>query len=53
MIWSGDNVAGRIRILGDNQYGSPLNEDPVGDNRNDGNDYIDIGNNNMEVKAFG
>ena len=52
-IWSGDGVAGDLRVHGDNQTSSPLVEDPTGFNRNDGDDYIDIGDNNMEVKAYG
>ena len=52
-IWSGENVAGSIKIHGDNQTSEPLVEDPTGLNRNDGDDYIDIGDNNMDVTAFG
>ena len=52
-IWSGSNVTGDITIFGDNDTSTPLVEDEIGLNINDGDDIIEVGNGNMNVKAYG
>ena len=52
-IRSGENVAAAITIYGDNNTSTPLDEDDLSFNINDGNDIIDVENNNMLVKVYG
>ena len=52
-IWSGDQIIGDLKIYGDNISATPLVEDAAGYNLNDGDDIIDIGNDNANVFAFG
>ena len=53
MIYSGDNVTGQITIFGDSATSSPNVEDATAFNLNDGDDIIDVGNNNTIVKVYG
>ena len=53
LIYSGTNVSDDITIFGDNDTATPLTEDAAGLNINDGNDIIDVGNDNMNVKVYG
>ena len=52
-IFSGFNVVGDITIFGDNDALVPLVENATGLSINDGDDLIDIGNNNVNVKVYG
>ena len=52
-IWSGSNVSGDIKIFGDNDSTTPLTEDATAFNINDGDDLIQIGNNNGNVFVYG
>ena len=52
-IWSGTNVTGDITIFGDNDTSTPLVEDETGLNINDGDDIIDVGNDNSNVRVYG
>ena len=52
-IWSGDQIVGDIKVYGDNKTATPLDEDAAAFNLNDGDDLIDIGNDNGNVFAFG
>ena len=49
MIWSGSNISDTISIYGDNptNFADPADTyDPDGLNKNDGDDVIDVGDNN-------
>ena len=52
-IWSGDLIVGDLKVYGDNKSATPLDEDAAAFNLNDGDDLIDIGNDNGNVFAFG
>ena len=52
-IFAGDDIDGDIKVYGDNISSTPLVEDNQAYNLNDGNDIITIGNNNVDVSAFG
>ena len=53
MILSGDFILGDLKVYGDNASLDALNEDELAFNLNDGNDIIDIGNNNQNVFVYG
>ena len=56
MIWSGSNIGVSVQIYGDNPVntGDPADTyDPDGLNKNDGDDVIDVGDNNETVAVQG
>ena len=52
-IISGSDSMGAIRVFGDKDNVDALNELPDTFNKYDGNDIIDIGDNNAIVKVYG
>ena len=46
-------MTGDIFIFGDNATNGAVVEDETGFNANDGDDIIDVGNDNMNVRAYG
>ena len=53
MILVGNDAGGQITVFGDNYTTTPFIEDSTGLNIGDGDDIIDIGNDNMGVFVYG
>ena len=52
-IYAGSDTNTVTSIFGDKQTGGPLVEDPDGFNKFDGDDVIEVGDNNATVQVFG